>query len=83
MVDRAEQFLLDLGFRQLRVRIHGNDRDYIARIEVLPEELPRITEEENRTRIYDYFKKIGFSYVALDLKGYRTGSMNETIDRSK
>lgn len=83
MVDRAEQFLLDLGFHQLRVRIHGNDRDYIARIEVLPEELPKITVEENRTKIYDYFKAIGFSYIALDLKGYRTGSMNETIDRSK
>lgn len=83
MVDRAEQFLLDLGFHQLRVRIHGNDRDYIARIEVLPEELPKITAEENRTKIYDYFKTIGFSYIALDLKGYRTGSMNETIDRSK
>lgn len=80
MVDKAEQLLLDMGFHQLRVRIHGKDKDYIARIEILPEDFPRIIEEKNRCRIYDYLKSIGFSYIALDLKGYRTGSMNETID---
>lgn len=80
MVDRAEQLLLDLGFHQLRVRIHGKDKDYIARIEVLPEDFPRLMEEEKRIRIYDYLKSVGFAYVTLDLKGYRTGSMNETID---
>lgn len=80
MVDKAEQLLLDMGFHQLRVRIHGNDKDYIARIEILPADFPRLMEEENRIKIYDYLKSIGFSYIALDLKGYRTGSMNETID---
>lgn len=80
MVDRAEQKLLDMGFRQLRVRIHGKDKNYIARIEVLPCEFPMLMEEKNRISIYDYMKSIGFSYVTLDLKGYRTGSMNETID---
>ena len=75
MVDRAEQYLLDLGFRQLRVRIHGD----VARIEILPEEFPKIMEEGIRQAVYDRFREIGFSYVALDLMGYRTGSMNETL----
>lgn len=75
MVDRAEELLLSLGFRQVRVRIHGT----IARIEVLPEELGRIVQEDIRTKIYDTFKALGFSYVTLDMAGYRTGSMNETL----
>ncbi len=73
MVDRAEQLLLDLGFHQVRVRIHGR----IARIEVLPEEFEKILE--NRERISDELKEIGFTYVTMDLQGYRTGSMNETL----
>jgi uncharacterized protein len=79
MVDRAEQLLLDLGFHQLRVRIH----DKLARIEVEPEEFPKLMEEQTRTRIYDTLKSYGFSYVTLDLKGYRTGSMNETLQRAE
>lgn len=79
MVDRAEQLLLDMGFHQVRVRIHGN----IARIEVLPEEIIRIVEEENRIRIAEEFKKYGFDYVTLDLQGYRTGSMNETLNEKE
>ncbi len=75
MVDKAEQLLLDMGFHQVRVRIHGN----IARIEVLPEEISRMVEEENRTRIASQLKTYGFDYVTLDLQGYRTGSMNETL----
>jgi uncharacterized protein len=76
MVDKAEQLLLDLGFHQLRVRIHGK----LARIEVVPEEFGRLMEEETRTKIYDALKSYGFSYVTLDLKGYRTGSMNEALN---
>ncbi len=75
MVDKAEQYLLDLGFKQVRVRIHGN----IARMEVEPGDFGRFMEEKLRTDIYSKFKEIGFSYTALDLKGYRTGSMNETL----
>ena len=75
MVGQAEQFLLDLGFRQVRVRMHGR----MARIEVLPEELRRITEPEMREQIVFRFKAYGFTYVTLDLMGYRTGSMNETL----
>ncbi|MGM9661402.1 MAG: ATP-dependent sacrificial sulfur transferase LarE [Faecousia sp.] len=77
MVDKAEQLLLDLGFHQVRVRIHGT----IARIEVLPAEFPKLIQEENRVRITASFRQYGFSYVTMDLLGYRTGSMNEVLDR--
>ena len=77
MVDQAEQLLLDLGFHQLRVRIHGT----IARIELMPEEFPEFMADDVRLKVYDEFKKIGFTYVTLDIRGYRTGSMNETLTR--
>ena len=79
MVDKAEQLLLDMGFHQVRVRIHGT----IARIEVLPEEFPKLIREENRLKITAAFKSYGFTYVTMDLGGYRTGSMNEVLDRKK
>lgn len=75
MVDQAEQLLLDMGFHQLRVRIH----DKLARIEVQPSEFEKIMQEENRTKIFHELKQYGFTYVTLDLQGYRTGSMNETL----
>ena len=78
MVDRAEQLLLELGFRQFRVRIHGN----LARIELLPTELRRAAEEDIRERIVSRLREFGFSYVTLDLAGYRTGSMNEGLSLS-
>ena len=79
MVDKAEQYLLDLGFDQLRVRIHGN----IARIELLPKEFSKFMEEKTRDDVYMRFKEIGFTYVTLDVKGYRTGSMNETLSEDE
>ena len=75
MIEKAEQLLLDLGFRQLRVRIH----DKIARIEVAPEERVRFFDEATMDRVSTDFSKLGFQYVTLDLKGYRTGSMNEVL----
>jgi uncharacterized protein len=75
MVDRAEQLLLDLGFHQLRVRIHG----MMARIEVMPEEFDRLMQAEIREKIVKSLKEYGFTYVTLDLQGYRMGSMNETL----
>ena len=75
MVDKAEQLLLGLGFRQLRVRIH----DTIARIELEPSEFGHFMEESVRLQVYQTLRKIGFSYVTLDILGYRTGSMNETL----
>ena len=76
MVDQAEQLLLDLGFSQVRVRIHGT----IARIELLPQEFAKLMEEATREQVNQAFRSYGFSYVALDLQGYRTGSMNETLN---
>lgn len=77
MVDRAEQLLLDMGFSQVRVRIHG----LMARIEILPEEFDRLMGKENRERIVKCFREYGFTYVTMDLSGYRTGSMNETLEK--
>ena len=75
MVDEAEQLLLDLGFRQVRVRHHGT----LARIEITEDQFGKIMEAEIRNKIYSRFKEIGFTYISLDLAGYRTGSMNETL----
>ena len=76
-VDKAEQLLLDLGFHQVRVRIHGT----IARIEILPEEFPKLLQEDIRNHVTSAFRLYGFTYVTMDLIGYRTGSMNEVIDK--
>lgn len=75
-LDHAEFYLAQLGFYQVRVRHH----DKIARIEVLPDELPKILE--HREDIYAKFTQLGFAYVTLDLQGYRTGSMNEVLSAS-
>lgn len=74
-IDEAEGFLLGLGITQLRVRDHGA----VARIEVLKSEMPIFLSEEISNRIVDRFKALGYTYVALDLAGYRTGSLNETL----
>ena len=78
MVDAAEQALLDRGFRTVRVRIAGIDGD-MARIEVVPGDIARLAEEPQRGEIVRQLKEIGFAYVTVDLQGYRTGSMNETL----
>lgn len=81
MVDAAEQFLLDEGFHQVRVRIHGNDNGNIARIEIGAEEFPRMLKDSLHLRVNERLKEIGFSYVTLDMGGYRMGSMNDRIVR--
>lgn len=73
MADRAENFLRDLDFEQVRVRIHGS----MARIEVTAGDI--LKAAERRAEISEYLKKLGFSYVMLDLDGYRTGSLNEVL----
>ena len=75
MVERGEQELFELGFKQFRVRIHGN----LARIEVSPEEMDRFFDKDLRQKVNDDFKEIGFTYVTIDIVGYRTGSMNEVL----
>ncbi|KJE29143.1 asparagine synthase family protein [Geobacillus kaustophilus] len=74
-LDQSEEFLLGLGFRQLRVRHHGE----IARIEVLPEEMELVIK--HRQEIHSKLKELGFLYVTLDLRGYRSGSMNEVLEK--
>lgn len=72
-VDRCETYLRGQRFRNFRVRFHGET----ARIEVAPEEIPRLLDSQLREELVREFKGAGFVYVALDLQGYRTGSMNE------
>ena len=74
-VNRAEEYLMRRGFRQFRVRRHGN----LARIELLPEDMARFMASGLREETAAQFKAIGFDYVTLDLLGYRTGSMNEVL----
>ena len=71
-VDKAEQFLIDAGFNQVRVRVHGN----IARIEILPDDFNKFLEKNFRDEVALRFKNYGFDFVTLDLQGYRVGSMN-------
>lgn len=73
IVEKAERLLKDLGFSEIRVRIHGK----IARIEINPNEFSKITEPEISRKIYGEFKRYGFTYATLDLRGFRSGSMSE------
>lgn len=74
-VGRAEEALRALGFRQLRVRYHGD----LARVEVGVEEIGRFLAEDLRHRAVEKLKEVGFVYATLDLQGYRTGAMNEAL----
>lgn len=76
-VNRAEEFLLGLGFRQLRVRVHEGGR--LARIELLPEDIARLFTEGLVDRVQEMLAALGFAYVSLDLRGFRSGSMNEGL----
>jgi uncharacterized protein len=75
MVELAEQYLMDLGFKQVRVRCH----DSLARIEVLPEDRHRFFNTDFMDNVARNVRSFGFNYVTLDLNGYRMGSLNETI----
>jgi uncharacterized protein len=77
VLDRAEQFLLDLGLRQVRVRLHEGAT--LARIETDEDGLALIFKGQNRGLAHGFLKTLGFTYVAVDLLGYRTGSMNATL----
>ena len=74
-VDRAEDFLFGLGFKQVRVRHYG----HLARIEILKEEMARLMDGSLRATVVDHLKGMGFRYVTLDLQGFRSGSMNEVL----
>ena len=76
MVEAAEAFLRDeMGIGECRVRHHDN----LARVEVPVEFIPTLAEPENAARIDRHFRSLGYNYVTLDLRGFRSGSMNEVI----
>jgi len=74
-VEAAESILHEMGFRQCRVRHHGD----IARIELMPEDMDAILAADTRNLVIHRFHALGYAYVTLDLAGYRTGSMNEPL----
>ena len=74
-IAQGEEFLHDIGIRQLRVRHH----DTVARIEVESADFLMLTEEPTRTKVTEFFRSIGYSYVTLDLEGFRSGSLNEVL----
>lgn len=74
-IEEAEEFLRGMGFQQLRVRHHGN----LVRIEVPAEKIAELLHDHQREQIAAFFKKRGFTYVSVDLEGFRSGSGNETL----
>jgi len=74
-IEQAEDFMRTLGLVEFRVRHH----DTIARIEVHPEDLKKISSEPNRSKIVKKLKSLGFKYVTIDLQGFRSGAMNEVL----
>ncbi len=79
MIEGAEKHLFELGFKQFRVRHHGE----IARIEILPSERGRLFSDGLIDGIVSRFKEVGFAYVTLDLEGYRSGSLNEVLSEEE
>ena len=77
-VEQGEVALRELGFRQFRVRFHNE----VVRIEIAREELSRALTLEMAGRLTEIFKKLGFTYVTLDLEGYRSGALNEAIGQA-
>ncbi|MBN2588618.1 MAG: ATP-dependent sacrificial sulfur transferase LarE [Sedimentisphaerales bacterium] len=78
-IEQAEDYMRELGFVEFRVRHH----DIIARIEVKPEDLNKLISDEIRQKIIDKMKSIGFKFVTVDLQGFRSGSLNETLTESQ
>ena len=77
-IERGEKILRDLGFRKFRVRHH----DELVRLEIAPEEMERALPKQMIDRLAESFRTLGFRYVTLDLHGYRSGAMNEILDKN-
>ena len=77
-VEKAEHYLRSIGFRELRVRDHGS----LARIEVGPEEIVMVLEARTRAAISAALKSLGYAFISLDLDGYRSGSMDRTLEKT-
>jgi pyridinium-3,5-biscarboxylic acid mononucleotide sulfurtransferase len=78
-VEKGEEILRNLGFREFRVRHH----DELVRLEFAPNEMERALHIDTANELAERFRKLGFRYVTLDLHGYRTGSMNEILDKNR
>jgi uncharacterized protein len=78
MIEQAEDYLLSLGFKQLRVRHHGD----VARIELERKDFPRFFADDISSKVQSKLKEIGYKYVTLDVQGFRSGSLNEVIATS-
>ncbi len=76
-VEKGEQLLRELGFKEFRVRIH----DELARLEIAPDEMERALKLDITNKLAESFRRIGFRYVTLDLHGYRSGAMNEVLEK--
>ncbi len=74
-MNEAEEFLIGLGFKQVRVR-HYKD---LARIEIDKKQIRRLLDDSIREQVVDHLRKIGYIYITLDLQGFRSGSMNEVL----
>jgi pyridinium-3,5-biscarboxylic acid mononucleotide sulfurtransferase len=79
MVDEIENYLFDLGFRNIRARHQKNT----LKIEVLPSQISKFFEDDMRIKVLKKAKSIGYKYVTIDLEGYRQGSMNEVLERTQ
>jgi uncharacterized protein len=77
-VDRAERFIKQFGLKELRVRVHSD----MARIEIVPEDFPVLTNESVRREVVAFLKDLGYKYITLDLQGFRSGSLNESLGTS-
>ncbi|MBI3328575.1 MAG: TIGR00268 family protein, partial [Nitrospinae bacterium] len=75
LIDRSEAYLRSLGFRDLRVRHHGE----VARIELPPADFPKLLEGNTAAEVARTLQAYGFKFVTLDLKGFRSGSLNEGV----
>lgn len=82
MIEAGEAFLREMDIRECRVRHHdmGEGTAALARIEVTPGFIPMLAQPDNASRINEHFRSLGYNYVALDLRGFRTGSLNEVIE---
>jgi uncharacterized protein len=78
-VEQSEEFLRSLGLVEFRVRHHGD----IARIEVNPKDMPKIMQQDCRKKIVEKLKQLGFKFVTLDMAGFRSGSLNETLSQAE
>lgn len=79
MVEKCESYLLEHGYRGFRVRYHGD----IARIELQSKDMREFINSSNIKELIDYFKEVGFTYVTLDLEGYKVGSMNHVLSEKE